>query len=482
MTDSSDRHQSIDRVSGSFRDPSGFVFTRDGILYRAVTERYQAEYDQLMTSGLYSKLVERDLLISHREIDDLSGFDDVIESCDLYRIVQPERVPFISYPYEWSFSQLKDAARATLEIQRIALKHGMSLKDSSAYNIQFRNGKPVFIDTLSFETYREDEPWVAYKQFCEHFLAPLALASYTDVRLTQLLRVYLDGVPLDLATRLLPFRTKLRLSLLMHLHLHALSQHRHADDNAKTSESSLRKTGRVSKVALGGIVDSLDGAVKKLLWEAGGTEWGEYYTGTNYSGSAFGHKRDLVREFTEQMTPRPTTVWDLGANTGIFSEIAANLGAEVVAFDIDPAAVERGYLATRAANRERLLPLILDLTNPSPGLGWAHRERMSFAERGPVDAVFALALVHHLAISNNLPLDYITEFFAEISRWLIIEFVPKTDSQVRRLLASREDIFDRYTQDGFEQAFAQFFTIRRTEQVRESERTLYLMERRPDIV
>jgi ribosomal protein L11 methylase PrmA len=431
-----------------------------------------------MTSGLYAKLVERNLLIPHDEIDDLSDFQNVTDTCDLYRIIQPERVPFISYPYEWSFSQLKDAARATLEIQRIALRHGMSLKDSSAYNIQFRNGRPVFIDTLSFEIYREDEPWVAYKQFCEHFFAPLTLASYTDVRLTQLLRVYLDGIPLDLAVRLLPTRTKWRPSLLMHLHLHAASQRRHADDSGKKAASATRKTARVSKAALGGIIDNLDGAVKKLTWEAGGTEWGEYYNGTNYSGAAFEHKRKLVREFTEQMLPRPTTVWDLGANTGVFSEIAASLGAEVVAFDIDPAAVERGYLATRATNRERLLPLILDLTNPSPDLGWAHRERMSLVERGPVDAVFALALIHHLAISNNLPLDYIASFFAEIGRWLIIEFVPKSDSQVRRLLASREDIFDGYTQNGFEQAFSSHFQIHRQESVRESDRTLYLMERK----
>lgn len=478
MTEREAAPQSFNRVAGSFRDPSGFMFSREGVLYRAVTTRYRAEYDQLMSSGLYEALVERGLLIPHREIEDLAVFDDVAASCDLYRIIQPERVPFVSYPYEWSFSQLKDAARATLSIQRLALAHGMSLKDSSAYNIQFRNGKPVFIDTLSFETYREGAPWVAYKQFCEHFLAPLALASYTDVRLTQLLRVYLDGIPLDLAVRLLPSRTKYRVSLLMHLHLHASSQRRHADDAGKASSDKPQMKARVSKAALGGIIDSLDGAVRKLTWDSGGTEWGEYYSGTNYSGAAFEHKRGLVREFTEQISPVPATVWDLGANTGVFSEIAASLGAEVVAFDIDPTAVERGYLATRATNQERLLPLILDLTNPSPSLGWAHRERMSFAERGPVDAVFALALVHHLAISNNLPLDYLVSFFAEISRWLIIEFVPKSDSQVRRLLASREDIFDSYTQDGFEQAFSAQFTIHRCESIAESERTLYLMERR----
>src|SRR6185436_4959816 len=189
------------QLSASFRDPSGFLFSRGGILYRQVNRAYQKEYARLMESGLYEKLVKAGLLIPHVEVDQPPAVE-----VDALKVIQPDRVPFISYPYEWSFGQLKSAALATLSIQKRALKMGMSLKDASAYNIQFVHGKATLIDTLSFEVYEEGEPWVAYRQFCQHFLAPLALMALKDVRLNQLLRVYIDGVPLDLVSELLPTR------------------------------------------------------------------------------------------------------------------------------------------------------------------------------------------------------------------------------------------------------------------------------------
>src|SRR5258708_16283925 len=206
----------IETELGSFRDPSGFVFSRGNTLYRQVEQSYRQEYDTLIECGLYDSLVGAGLLIPHAEENLESGLTNVA-----YRVLRPERIPFISYPYEWCFSQLQDAALATLQAQTAALKHGMSLKDASAYNIQFRDGKPVLIDTLSFERYTEGFPWTAYRQFCQHFLAPLALMSHTDVRLSQLLRTNIDGVPLDLASRLLPFWTKLDPFLLAHIHLHS---------------------------------------------------------------------------------------------------------------------------------------------------------------------------------------------------------------------------------------------------------------------
>ena len=210
--------------NASFRDPSGFLFTRDGVLYRQVNQVYAEDYRKLMDSGLYAKLVKAGLLIPHTEVD--------IEPANkklAFKVLCPEYVPFISYPYEWSFGQLKDAALATLSIQKRALKAGMVLKDASAYNIQFQRGKPTLIDTLSFEIYQEGEPWVAYRQFCQHFLAPLALMAYQDVRLSQLLRVYIDGIPLDLASELLPARTRWNLGLATHIHLHARAQKRYAE-------------------------------------------------------------------------------------------------------------------------------------------------------------------------------------------------------------------------------------------------------------
>ncbi len=452
-------------IPGSFRDPSGFLFHRDGVLYRQVNIAYQENYDSLIDSGLYDRLVADGLLIPHQEADLAYA-----QSAEVYKIIKPEMIPFVSYPYEWSFSQLKAAALTTLQIQKKSLDLGMSLKDCSAYNIQFGGGKPIFIDTLSFEKYREGQPWVAYKQFCQHFLAPLALMKYTDVRLHQLLRVYLDGIPLDLASSLLPFRTRLVFPLLCHIHLHAKSQKHFAD-------KSIDMTGRrMSRLGLLGLIDSLTTIIDRLQWQPTGTQWADYYTFTNYSPEALEHKKHLVGEFLDNLDPK--TVWDLGANVGLFSRVASNKGIQTISFDNDPAAVEKNYLECVSNGETNLLPLVADLTNPSPGIGWENEERMSLLQRGPADTVLALALVHHLAISNNLPLDRIAAFFSHICGSLIIEFIPKSDSQVQRLLSTREDIFPDYTPAAFEAKFSKYFMVESSAKIRDSERTLYLMKNR----
>jgi SAM-dependent methyltransferase len=456
--------QSSGKLPASFRDPSGFLFSRDGDLYRQVNRKYEREYTRLKESGLYEKLVKAGLLVSHSEVDLAPA-----EADSAYRILQPERVPFISYPYEWSFGQLRDAALATLSIQRRALKAGMSLKDASAYNIQFLRGKPTLIDTLSFEIYNEGLPWVAYRQFCQHFLAPLALMAFRDVRLNQLLRVYIDGIPLDLASELLPTRTRLNFGLLTHIHLHAGAQKRYAGADVKS-----RATTTFGKNAMTGLIDSLDETIRKMDWKPAGTEWGNYYDITNYSDAAFEQKKLLVREWARRV--QPALVYDLGANTGVFSRIAGETGAYVISSDIDPAAVEQNYRQLKSDKTDNILPLLLDLTNPSPAMGWANQERDSFAGRGPADLVLALALIHHLAISNNVPLTEVAEVLARLGSWLVIEFVPKTDSQVQKLLVSREDIFPQYTREGFEAAFCQRFAIHEAVPLQESERVLYLMQ------
>lgn len=348
----------------------------------------------------------------------------------------------------------------------------MSLKDASVYNIQFAHGKPILLDTLSFEIYQEGQPWIAYKQFCQHFLAPLALMALKDVRLGQLMRVHIDGIPLDLASQLLPVSTRLNLGLLTHIHIHAGAQKRYADTEISKTKGRLR----MSKQALISLIDSLQATVKKLKWDAGGTEWGNYYEITNYSDTGFEHKKETVEKWVKQVNPK--SVLDLGANNGEFSRIASRAGIYTVSSDIDPAAVEKNYLQMRKDKDENLLPLRLDLTNPSPALGWAHRERYAFTQRGPADMVFALALVHHLAISNNVPLDQVAEYFSELGNWLVIEFVPKSDSQVMKLLQNREDIFDRYTSEGFEKAFMEFFEVQERVNVLESDRVLYLYRKR----
>ncbi len=449
----------------SFRDPSGFLFRYAGEIYRQINVSYQEDYNLFLASGLYEHLSSRHLLVPHEE----AGLD-LAYSTEVYKIIRPERISFISYPYEWSFSQLKDAALLTLQIQKATLEHGMTLKDASAYNIQFQGCRPIFIDTLSFEKYQEGAPWVAYRQFCQHFLAPLALMASKDIRLGQLLRIYLDGLPLDLTSRLLPAASHWDFSLAIHIHWHARSQKRFSD---KAVSGGPQRFGRLAFL---GLLDSLERAVQRLKWRPSGTEWADYYAATNYSQQSIDHKQELVREYLSVLAP--AQVVDLGANTGLFSRIASTRGIPTLAFDLDPAAVELNYLEGKKNEERFLLPLVMDLTNPSPALGWAHQERGSFQERCPADTVLALALIHHLAISNNLPLPHIADFFGAISRSLIIEFVPKTDSQAQKLLSSRKDIFTDYTQQNFERAFERCFTLEKSSGIRGSERTLYLMKKR----
>ncbi len=458
----------MNKEFASFRDPSGFLFYREGVLYRQVNKVYQPHYDLMMGSGLYDTLIGKDLMVAHEEINEVSSPQPDLA----YKIIRPEKVEFISYPYEWCFHELRSAALTTLRLARVALDHGMILKDASAYNLQFVNGSWKLIDTLSFEQYEEGEPWVAYKQFCQHFLAPLALMSFRDQRLNLMSRLFIDGIPLDIAAKLLPPRTKLNFGLMTHIHLHARTQARYAGKEVKRDEVK----GKISQQALIGLLDSLRNTVKALSVRTTGTEWADYYDATNYSEKAFDEKRAIVSQFIEKVQPK--LVWDLGANNGEFSRLASDRGIFTVAFDVDPNAISKAYIQVRKNREKNLLPLVMDLTNPSPGLGWGHQERKSLMERGPVDLALALALVHHLAISNNVPLPKLAMFFSDICEYLVIEFVPKSDSQVQRLLTSRLDIFDDYTVEGFEAAFTAQFEFLDKVPVPESERSLYLLRKK----
>lgn len=453
----------------SFRDPSGFVFAHNGTLYRHVAKGYAPHYRQLMTSGLYELLVKENLLIPHTEIDGMGALTN-----DAYKVLQPRLVPFISYPYEWSFLQLKHAALLTLDIQKTSLDYGMTLKDATPTNVQFIGCRPVFIDTLSFEQYTEGMPWVAYRQFCEMFLAPLLLAAFRDETLLKMQRVHHRGIDLKQASNLLPWTTYLRPSITAHIHLHAWLQHKYASTSLAGKEGHSKHT--MSKRALYGLIDNLHGVVSRLNTPVQQTEWGNYYSDLMYSTAAFDQKRALVQEIVRKEKPR--IVWDLGANAGEFSIVASGAGATVVALDIDHAAIGKLYRLSRAKPSHDILPLVMDLGNPSPALGWAHSENKSLAERGPADLALALALIHHLAITYNLPFERIASYFASLTTQLLIEYVPKDDVNVRRLLASRKDIFSTYTQNCFERAFEQHFVTVAVHTVGDSGRALYHMKKR----
>jgi ribosomal protein L11 methylase PrmA len=457
-------------LASSFQDPSGFVFRQNQTLYRQINAVYHPHYTQLMDSGLYQALVDAGQLVSHCDVSTQFDLPQAI-------VIEPQQIHHISYPYEWCFSQLKDAALLTLNIQKTALEHGMNLKDATAYNVQFESGRPIFIDTLSFEPYVEGKPWVAYQQFCKHFLAPLALMAYTDTRLNQLLLSNIDGIPLDLAAKLLPLKSWFNLHLLTHIGAQAKFQAKYARVPAN-AQAGLQKQRSVSKLGLLALLDSLTSAINSLDFKPQGTEWADYYAANNnYSGIAFEHKKELVLQALE--ATKGKTLWDLGANTGVFSRLGCQLGMYVCAYDIDPEAVEAHYRSQKASSQtEAILPLILNLRTPSPAIGWHNQERNSFNQRGPADVVMALALVHHLAIGCNLPLEKIAHQFADLGQWLIIEFVPKADEQVQKLLYAREDIFTAYDETGFEAAFDAYFQTVEKTVIADSCRTLYVMKRR----
>ena len=467
---------STTRDPGSYRDPSGFVYRRDGRLLRQVNASYADHWDALLERGFLSSLVERGWLIPFEVVD--TGL--AADSAAAHAVIAPQPVGFISYPYEWTFGELRDAALRTLEIQRTAQAAGFTLKDASAYNIQFHRGRPVLIDTLSFERSVPGAPWIAYRQFCQHFLAPLALMAYRDVRLGILLRDYVDGLPLDLTSTLLPVRTRLRFGLASHLHLHARAERRfdRRTDMAPGTEGAQRPrtAPRMSDIRRDALIDSLRSAIAKLHWEPGRTEWADYAGHTSYGEAAAAAKDRVVGEMVA--TSAGSRVWDLGANTGRFSRLAADLGRDVVAFDLDPGAAELHYRAVRRDNRGSILPLVADVANPSPGLGWAGAERQSLADRANADVILALALVHHLAIGRNVPLPAIADWFARLAPEAVVEFVPKDDPMVRFLLSSREDVFPGYTLDGFRAAMAPAWETVAEVPLDDSTRVLFHLRRR----
>jgi len=452
-------------IYGSFRDPCGRVYEDDGKIIRTVEKTYITHW--CAGADFLEKMGEEGLIIPFEEIE--SPFENT------YKVLHVTKIPFISYPYEWCFSQLQDAAMLLLLLQGQALKNGLIMKDASAYNIQFIGTHPIFIDILSFEKYAPGQPWGAYRQFCSHFLAPLALMSYGDLRCNSFLKLWIDGLPLDFAATLLPYKACLNLGLLWHIFLHANMQKRHAD--VRTSAAKAKKVN-ISPKALEGLAISLENTIKKLHLPKQKTEWENYYTDTNYSDEATNHKIQLIEQYAQICSG--TIAIDMGANTGRFSKLLAPHFELVIAADIDPLAVERHYCALKEKKIKSILPIILDLTNPSPGIGFANKERSSFSDRCNADFMVALALIHHLAITGGITLEKVAEYFADLIKphaTLVLEFVPKEDSQVQRLLSVREDCFANYHIEGCRAAFSRFFLEKDSHIINGSMRTLLIFQK-----
>lgn len=450
-----------EKEGSSFRDLSGFVFKKGNVLYRQINFSYKENYEKLMNSGLYDYLVEENKLIEHKEIKLLTD--------DVYKIIKPNFIKYISYPYEWSFSMLKDASLLTLEIQKIALKYDMSLKDASAYNIQFtENCEPIFIDTLSFEKFN-NIPWIAYGQFCRHFLAPLLLMTFVDMRCQNLIKSCIDGIPLDLVVKLLPFKTKFNPSIFMHIFLH--SKNISKFESVKSLEVIKIKMSKSQHIA---IIDNLIDLITSLKSPLKISEWSEYYDNTNYSEKSFLSKKEIVTDFIDKISPN--SVYDLGANDGTFTRLASTKNIRSIAFDNDFIAVEKNYLQVKKNKEKNILPLLLDLANPSPSIGFANKERWSFSNRAKVDLTLMLALIHHLYFSCNLSFEKIASFVSEFTDFLVIEFVPKSDEQVQKIINIKNLAYEIYTIENFENEFLRHFDILEKVSIENSDRILYLMK------
>ena len=416
---------------GSFRDPAGFIFEHEGEIYRCVNLEYKKNYDYLLSSGLYESLVVDNLLIPHQEVL-LKGLDYPSS----YKILKPERIPFISYPYEWCFSQLKDAALLVLKIQLKALDHQMTLKDGSAFNVQFYKGKPIFIDTLSFEIYKPNTPWIAYRQFCQHFLAPLALMKYVDPRLSALSKTHIDGIPLDLAAKLLPLRANFSVGIYIHLKLHARYSQRYQDNSRKVNEKK-----HLLDRSIFNLIRFLESTVKSMRLKRIKTDWSHYYQEGISHVDYLEHKEKIVSEWAREVNAE--NVWDIGSNNGNFSRILAKHSKQVISLESDFICVEDIYNKIKSDKEERILPLSIDLTNPSPGIGWVNEERKAIFQRGgKPDLIVMLAIIHHLSITYNLTFEMIAKWLSVNCKSLIIEFVPKNDEKVKTLLCNREDVFN----------------------------------------
>ncbi|MEL6812659.1 MAG: class I SAM-dependent methyltransferase [Bacteroidota bacterium] len=445
----------------SFRDPSGYIFHDGDTLRRVINPIYFPQYNQLKDSGFYNTLMNKGLLIPHEET---SVSEEKI-------IITPEPIPFITNPYEWSFEQFKHAALLTLQIQKYALSKGFILKDASAYNVTFHKGKAVFIDTLSFDFYQEGTPWRAYKQFITHFFGPLVLAKFHGTEILKMLQTHIDGLPVKLIASLLPGKSKLSSTLYTNIHLLAKMESKHSEDyKAET------KVARLSKKAQDNVLTNLFDYIKKLnLKEA--SEWGNYYEKTNYDDQAFEAKKELIRKWVLPM--KIDKLIDVGGNDGTFARTVLSEVNDVIVTDIDSNAVGYNYHQVQKNGEQNMLPFVCDVLQPAPGIGFNNTERNSLLDRlsqyAP-DVTLALALIHHITLSGNVPFEKSAEFFAKFSRHLIIEFPKREDSWVTSLLVRKREFinhFDFYNEAEFEKGFATYFEVEKKVVIEGTHRVLY---------
>jgi ribosomal protein L11 methylase PrmA len=459
-------------VAGSYRDRRGYVFTSGDRILRSVVSAAAEVQREFLASPAFARLVGSGRLVGTRIApDDPSALG--VEGAAL--LLEHERIPFVSYPYEWPFAALRAAAVLQLDLHLELLEHGFSLADASAYNIQFRGPEPVFIDVLSVERYVPGAYWNGHRQFCDQFLSPLLLTATLGVPYNAAYRGRIEGLSSTELVRLLPLREKLRPRTLLHVvlpaRLEAAARRRRVQARPPATRRPLPKS------ALRGLLTGLRRWIERLDPPSWRTDWTSYAADNPYRDSERSAKRELVARAIRAAAPR--AVLDLGCNTGDYAAVALEAGAaHVVGAEAD---APTAHLAFVRARREKLrfLPLVQDAANPSPAQGWRGAERASFAERARFDFLVALAVEHHLTIGRNIPLDELVGWMVSLAPQGVIEFVQKTDSAVRRMLALREDIFTDYSEESFRRLLAANARIVESGAVSAEGRVVFRYDRRP---
>jgi ribosomal protein L11 methylase PrmA len=428
----------IKRDSASFRDPAGHVYWQEDTIYRTVMPGFAEAFDAVRQTQVIKNWIDKGMLWPEEQVP-----TNQLECAQhAYALLKHPKFPFISYPYEWSFAMLKDAALFHLELMLDALSHDIMLNDASAFNVQFNGVNPVFIDHLAFRPYVPGEYWQAHKQFFEQFLNPLLLQAYCGVPFQGWYRGNVNGISTAEIAKLLPLRCRLNWHVFFHIMLQA-----HFDKAQRPDVAKVAKQVHMPKHGLQHLWQSLHKWISKLHDKAPTSHWQSYAKTHSYENEQFAIKKVFVSEFIEQT--QPDLVWDLGCNIGIFSELALQAGAKrVIGFDNDHSALAVAY-ETAKKNKLAFTPLFMDMTNPSPAQGWYETERLSLTKRNKPDAILALALVHHLAIGANIPLPMIVDWLIDLAPTGVIEFVPKTDPMVQIMLSQRQDIFTDYTIEAF---------------------------------
>ena len=467
----------VNRDPGSFRDRSGYIFHGEGRVFRTINGPALESYTTVRDSGVLASLEEKGWLIPATELDPsvLGGAEG-----DARLVLEHPKLPFVSYPYEWSFPALKAAALLQLDILLVALAHDVALSDATAYNVQFIGARPVFIDTLSFRPYRDGEFWRGHRQFCEQFLNPLLLRAYLAIAHNAWYRGNLDGIPTRDVARLMPLRRKLSWNVISQVLLQAKLDQKllsgDCDPEGALRDVDRHKTKKLARTSFRAILIQLRGWIAGLEpADTGKTAWQDYVRTRTYSGEEEQAKRRCVAEFAA--ATKPGRLCDLGCNTGEFAEVALEAGAAtVIGFDMDHRAVEAAF--ARADERAlSFLPLYLDAANPSPDQGWNERERQGLSRRVGADAVVALAFEHHLAIGRNVPLDQVVDWLTNLAPRGLIEFVQPDDPTLRLMLAQREDIYRDYDEAAFAAALERRARIVRKDTLSAAGRRLYWFDR-----